>query len=266
MDELSPEARAILSEMRQADAPRDGARERVRRQLLLSVGAATLSVAGSAEAARNAALLGGAGTAAAQGAGTAVATGLAGVSLGKLALLVLAGALGGGAVLTPVALLREPSASGAPRSALRAERATEPQQVPAEPRRALVSVPAPAPLSSAELVSVRVATPARRAEPPPSGSTASSELGSETRLLAAVREQLQAGHATQSLALLEQHQQRYPHGVLREEAAASRVFALCALGRTCEAEAQRAAFQAAFPRSPLGPRVARACPSSAHFQ
>ena len=85
-----------------------------------------------------------------------------------------------------------------------------------------------------------------------------NSLGSETRLLAQVRALLQAGRAKDALSLLEQHARSYPNGVLAEEAAASRVIALGALGRSNEAEAERTRFHLRFPRSPLGPRVDRA--------
>jgi hypothetical protein len=78
-------------------------------------------------------------------------------------------------------------------------------------------------------------------------------------LLEAVRAHLRAGRAGEGIALLDEHARLHAAGALREEAAASRVFALCALGRVNEARSAAFDFRSAFPRSPLGPRVERAC-------
>ena len=97
MDELSAAAREILSEMRQADAPENGARERVRRQLAVSLGGAVSATVVSSTSA-----------AATAGAASAVSGTAVGISVAKLVTLVAIGALGGTAVLTPVAFLSEP--------------------------------------------------------------------------------------------------------------------------------------------------------------
>ena len=257
MEELSPDAREILLEMRRADVPRTGARARVRRQLALSLGgAASLSVAGS-----SAALLG---QASAGADAVAITSGaVASVSVAKLALLVVIGAAGASALLAPVALLSE-----TPRVA---PKSLEMPQV-----RSVANVGVSPPQTRSQQVSPNAAVGAEagalaRARVTPSASIhapaelterrQSSSLATETRLLEAVRERLRAGRPAEGLALLDEHARAYANGALREEAAASRVFALCALGRADDALAAASRFQAAFPRSPLGPRVARACSS-----
>jgi len=63
----------------------------------------------------------------------------------------------------------------------------------------------------------------------------------------------------QALAALDAQDSLYGQGVLGEERAASRIDALCALGRRAEARAAAARFLADHPHSLLAPRVAAAC-------
>ncbi len=66
-----------------------------------------------------------------------------------------------------------------------------------------------------------------------------------------------AGDPSGAIALLDEHARRFPSGALGEERDATRVLALCALGRTGEARAPAARFFAAFPGGPQGrPRSA----------
>ncbi|MFZ5892649.1 MAG: hypothetical protein ACOY0T_16440 [Myxococcota bacterium] len=258
MDELNADAREILSEMRQADAPRPGARERVRRQLALSVGGA-LSASALGTVSASAAAASTASTAAAVSSVATAGTAAASVSVAKLALLVVVGAVGGSAVLTPVALLSEPT----PRAVHSADPTwtEQTQTAPSAPKRvpspALASLPSE-PASARPMPVAAPALPANRSAAPVSEV---NSLGSETRLLARARELLRAGRAEEALGVLREHARSYPDGSLREEALASQVLVLCAQGRVKEAAVERARFHATFPRSPLGPRVDRECGS-----
>jgi hypothetical protein len=239
MDELSATAREILSEMRKGDAPHRGARERVRRQLAMSLAstASATAVAGKSAAAMASSSVGSA----------------ASVSAAKLALLVVIGAASGTVALTPVALLTEP-----PSRAVRHEVARTPATKPIErrepPQAAPLSretAPPPEPAQSAAPANQSVGrTPAL-----PIDSPRASSLASETRLLTEARELMRGGNAADALALLDRYARLYPNGALREEVAASRVFSLAALGRIGEANTERLRFHTRFPRSPLGPRV-----------
>jgi len=93
--------------------------------------------------------------------------------------------------------------------------------------------------------------------PPPVGPDDS--LAREVSLLRAARAALEGGHAEQALALLQQHAQAWPRGVLAEERLATQVFALCALGRVAEAGATARKLESAAPSSPHLARVRTSC-------
>ena len=62
-----------------------------------------------------------------------------------------------------------------------------------------------------------------------------------------------------ALRILDERRRRFPNGALGEESEAARVFALCEMGRTDEARDVAGRFLREHPRSPLAPRVSRAC-------
>src|SRR5690606_12656564 len=121
--------------------------------------------------------------------------------------------------------------------------APEPERQPAEeqaaprPVRPRITAPAPAPPALAE----------------------EHTLIAETALLRSAHRALREGAPDRALALLNTHSARYPRGALREECAATRVLALCALDRRAEAQAEIAAFLAAYPNSMHTARVRAAC-------
>jgi len=84
----------------------------------------------------------------------------------------------------------------------------------------------------------------------------------ETSLLLTSQGALREGDAARALALLDDHARRFPNGALAEERDASRVLALCALGRTVEAKTAGQTFLAAHPRSPAAARVRASCGGS----
>jgi len=111
-------------------------------------------------------------------------------------------------------------------------------------------VAAPPPVPSAE-----APAPPLRAAKPASGL----RLQEEAALLAEVQGALRSGHASAALGKLESYDRRFPGGMLRAEADAARVFALCAAGQVDRARASAARFAQRYPSSPAAARVQAAC-------
>jgi hypothetical protein len=95
-----------------------------------------------------------------------------------------------------------------------------------------------------------------------SPSSALSSLGAETTLLQDARAALDRGDAAGALALLDEHEREFPLGVLTEERLATRVFALCSLGRQAEAQGVAERLLRHAPSSPLRARVLQSCAGS----
>ena len=112
---------------------------------------------------------------------------------------------------------------------------------------------APPPVSAPP--SVGASAPTARAIKPSSGP----RLEQEAALLAEVQGALRSGQAALALAKLETYDRRFATGVLRAEADAARVFALCAAGRVDRARASAARFVKRYPSSPAAARVQGAC-------
>lgn len=102
---------------------------------------------------------------------------------------------------------------------------------------------------------VETPAPPARAVKAPSGLRLEQEAG----LLAEVQGALRSGQAATALAKLESYDRRFPTGMLRAEADAARVFALCAAGRVDKARASAARFVQRYPSSPAAARVQAAC-------
>jgi outer membrane protein assembly factor BamD (BamD/ComL family) len=99
-------------------------------------------------------------------------------------------------------------------------------------------------------------------QPPAPSATAAatpSSLDAEIELLRDARSALHAGDPSRALTLLDSHDRLYPTGALAEDAAAQRIYALCALGRTGEARTLVPRFLAAFPASPHAASVRGSC-------
>jgi hypothetical protein len=84
-------------------------------------------------------------------------------------------------------------------------------------------------------------------------------LQEEARLLADVQSALGAGQGAKALDKLNEYDQRFSGGVLRAEADAARVFALCQSGRRADAQAAARRFLKRYPSSPSASRVQQAC-------
>lgn len=89
--------------------------------------------------------------------------------------------------------------------------------------------------------------------------TTTETLREETRLLRAARGALEANHAAQSVAFLDQHAERFPHGVLHEERLALRAIALCRLGQHSVARNMIDELRKLYPSSPQLPPTLAAC-------
>jgi len=81
----------------------------------------------------------------------------------------------------------------------------------------------------------------------------------ETAILASVQRAIRRGNPSSALTALEQYRVQFPAGALQEEATASRIVALCGLGRTEEGQRLSADFLRRFPSSPLSAHVQAAC-------
>jgi hypothetical protein len=104
------------------------------------------------------------------------------------------------------------------------------------------------------------------AAPPGRPSTSASEASSsggqmreEVALLSRAQAELSRGRAQQALDALKEHAQRFPRGALRNERVATRARALCALGRTQEANAELDRMERLNPGSPYWARAREAC-------
>ncbi len=76
---------------------------------------------------------------------------------------------------------------------------------------------------------------------------------------------LRHGDAVGALALADAYDRRHPGGKLREEIAGGRVLALCS-AKSDAADAARADFVVAYPRSLLLPRISRTCGDASHLR
>lgn len=93
--------------------------------------------------------------------------------------------------------------------------------------------------------------------PPPSDDPRMEQLGAEMRILSRARELLDE-HPAEALGVLEQHRQRYAHGVLREERDAFVIEALLTLEHVDEAERRYYDFLSDYPESAFRERLRRA--------
>jgi len=85
-----------------------------------------------------------------------------------------------------------------------------------------------------------------------------NHLAEEVALLSRATSALHAGRAQEALSALAEHQQKFPRGLLSVERVAARAQALCQLGRKAEAERELARLS---PTSPQAARARRACGS-----
>ncbi len=99
-------------------------------------------------------------------------------------------------------------------------------------------------------------TPDRAESRPLATRHARDRLAEEVALLSRAEKALQAGKPGLALEALNEHERQFGSGLLKEERIAARVQALCALGRTAEANAQLAQLS---PKSLHGEQSPQAC-------
>jgi hypothetical protein len=87
----------------------------------------------------------------------------------------------------------------------------------------------------------------------------SDSLSEEASILSRAEAELHRGRAEYALRLLNEHERKYPKGILAEERTAAKIQALCSLGRNIEANSQLARLK---PGSLHGARTQQACSSN----
>jgi len=231
MSHLSPEAVALVHGGRGALRPSAADRERVSAALRACLGDAALPLQGGASASLFA-----------RSAWTKVAIGTA------------IGILGGAAFLA----LND--SSSAQHRTLHSAKADD----------ALVGSAEPVPGVHARRTSSEAAAPKASFEPstpsePNAGAARqpSDRLAQEVAILSRATSDLHAGRAASALRAIEEHQRKFPKGLLVEERRAARVQALCALGRHAEAEPELERLARRAPQSPNTLRAQQLCGAQA---
>lgn len=114
-----------------------------------------------------------------------------------------------------------------------------------------------APTTREPVAAADASAPATRQ--PSRAPNSSLRLQDEAALLAEVQGALRNGQASVALGKLESYDRRFPGGMLRSEADAARVFALCGAGKVDKARAAAARFVQRYPNAPATARVQSAC-------
>ncbi|MFT5354100.1 MAG: hypothetical protein ACI9KE_001301 [Polyangiales bacterium] len=261
-DELSSDSKDFLS-LATSDgdvSPTDADRKRVRK----GVGLALASAAGVAASAGSAS--------AAAGSVAGLATG----SLGLKAIMVIAlvsGVVGVGAlaVSAPEEADVTTSEVAPPSPARTGPPATIPEVAPNAPATPTLPVMDPADEAAPEEQRPEVQAPApepatarssgtRSVVPTPHEESASTtSLSDELGLLRAAQRARIQGNFDEALRRLEEHNRRFPAGLLAAERDGTRVFVLCDASRGVEATRAQTAFLRDHSTSPLAHRVRSGC-------
>jgi hypothetical protein len=101
----------------------------------------------------------------------------------------------------------------------------------------------------------------------PSVLTRRDRLAEEVSILSQAAKDLRAGNAAKALSALNEHQKKFPSGLLTQERRAARAEALCSLGRFGEADAELSTLVRTAPQSPLTVRAQQRCkarPTTSH--
>jgi len=140
---------------------------------------------------------------------------------------------------------------------------------PTTPASAVNVAPEPTPLGSAlPEVAPPVLSPASalaagsassRPGDAPRAARSRDSLAGEVALLSRAETELRAGRPGKALLALNEHQRKFPRGALAEERTAARIQALCALGRSDEADAQLKQLQHISPNSAHQERARQVC-------
>lgn len=241
-EELSHDARSLIAEAKGGDDPSPADRARIRRAVLATV-------AGGAGLAAS--------TAASSAAASSTIAATTGLSLGAkiLAAVIVVGAVGGGTIA--IAPWEEAEVAEVRTERPRARRTEEPALAIEEPEPVVIAPVLEEPAAPEPVVEApERQRPRARVVPAPEPVPPAVDGMAEIRELQAA---MRARDPSTALALLAEHERRYPRSQYSEEREAQRVVALCGAGRREEARALAARFLREHPRSPQATRVRTAC-------
>lgn len=268
-DELNPMARAFLESVQDADDPTRADYDRVHGKVKVRLAAGIAAGVAALTTSRAAATV----TAKAATA-TAVATGVAApsaaIATGKIAAVIAVVAAVGGGTTAVVHYANRTAPTAPVPTAITAPAVTHASPPPAVPRSPLATASPEAKAAPVAPSSTPADVP--RAPAPPSVPSApaipsappvatAASLDAEIALVRDARAALRGGDAARALALLEEHDRRFPGGALTEDCAAERVYALCAMGQVDAARGAAARFLADHPYSPHAASVRASCVS-----
>lgn len=254
MSDLDPGLRSLIDDARDAEAPPDGARERVLDRVMARVTAAAAGAAATTAAATTAK------------ASAGVATWLK---------VVLAGSLvvGAGVALSvssddppPKVQQAAPGLTTTTEAigrALSQDASADDDELPAEePASVTVQEDPPEPNASAvepaaRSTSAAVALDEEAADTPPEDTEDPFAL--ELRALRDARARLTSGDAAGALVTLDSYEAKQLKGALGQERVVVRVLALCQLGRVAEAQRAGALLLRLAPDSPTANRLRNSC-------
>jgi hypothetical protein len=123
---------------------------------------------------------------------------------------------------------------------------------------AVSAIPAP-PVAVAAPVEPEATPSPAPAVAAPSVLTRRDRLAEEVAILSQAAKDLRAGHAATALSALNEHQKKFPNGLLTQERRAARAEALCSLGRFAEADTELSTLVRTAPQSPLTVRAQQRC-------
>jgi hypothetical protein len=273
-DELNPRARAFLRSVQDADDPtradydRVHSKVKVRLAAGIAAGVAALSTSKAAAATAKVATATAAAASVAPPA-AAIATASTGAAIaGKIvAVVAVVAAVGGGT--TAVVRYAHHSWTAAPVPAASTVPAVAQAPPPRPSPRPNIALPAAPVTTAAPVASSSAPVDLPRGSAPPAvvspaataatGVVTASSLDAEIALVRDARAALRGGDAARSLALLDEHDRRFPGGALAEDCAAERIYALCALGNVDGARSAAARFLADHPYSPHAASVRASC-------
>lgn len=112
---------------------------------------------------------------------------------------------------------------------------------------------------AAPVVPEATPTPTPAVAATPSVLTRRDRLAEEVAILSQAAKDLRAGNAATALSALNEHQKKFPSGLLTLERRAARAEALCSLGRFGEADSELATLVRTAPQSPLTVRAQQRC-------
>jgi hypothetical protein len=230
MNDLDPQARAIVDAAREADAPSAADHDRIKRAVLVQI------VAGTAVAS------------------TAAAGTLSMSAKVGLALVAVAVVGGGTAGIVKMRSIHQAAAVRA-RAAVRTEVAPRPAAAPL-----LIPQAPPVPTLPDENAK-RTERPRKASAPIGRVAKAADEdpLNAEVAVLTRAREELRLGRPGRAIEALAEYDRLFGRGVLGEERQAIAAIAACQATPGPAARAQAEGFMRRAPASPLRERVREAC-------